>query len=191
MAVDSLHALGSNHGDHLHGVGISTPPPYDSPVTSNTPVIGQRLTLVPDQDDIPPRAREPVAGAKVALDWLHRDALAAFVTEAPPDLSQLACDAATALGIGTDRERNDARIRLAARMITIGRMQVQTLELSLAAAIERRDDAAVLTLSRVVDGVSKRLHRWLEEHRLSCTSAMRPVSVAVNAIGDVTITGER
>ena len=76
-------------------------------------------------------------------------------------------------------------------MITIGRMQVQTLELSLAAAIERRDDAAVLTLSRVVDGVSKRLHRWLEEHRLSCTSAMRPVSVAVNAIGDVTITGER
>jgi len=157
----------------------------------NTPVISQSITIVPDADQAQVSAREPASATKLGMDWLHQDALGAFVIDAPPELVRLASDAATSLGIGTDRERHDARIRLAARMITIGRMQQQTLELSLAAAVERRDDAAVVMLSRVLEGTSRRLARWLEEHRLSCSSAMRPVSVAVNAIGDVTIIGDR
>lgn len=182
---------GPQAGDVIAAIGEeSEAPTYHSSVL-NTPVISQSLTLVPDEDQKPPRAREPTGATKVAIDWLHQDALGAFVVEAPPGLAQLASDAATSLGIGTDRERNDARIRLAARMIVIGRIQLQSLELSLAAAVEHRDDAAVVTLNRVLEGSSRRLARWLEEHRLSCSSAMRPVSVAVNAIGDVTITGER
>ena len=67
----------------------------------------------------------------------------------------------------------------------------QTLELAMATALDRRDDAGIVMLNRVLDGVSKRTHRWLEEHRLSCSAGQRSVAVAVNAIGNVTINGER
>lgn len=158
----------------------------------NSPVIGQALQLVPDTPDLAPvPARGPASGATLAIDSLHRAAASGFLTETTPELSTLATDAASALGLGTDRERADARVRLAARMIAIGRIQQQTLELALAAALDRRDDAGIVMLNRVLDGVSKRTHRWLEEHRLSCSAGQRSVAVAVNAIGNVTINGER
>lgn len=161
-------------------------------VVPNSTVIGQALQLVPDAPDLAPvPARGPTSATALALDWLHRDTASAFLTETSPELSTLATDAASALGLGTDRERADARIRLAARMVAVGRVQEQTLELALAAALDRRDDAGIVMLNRVLDGVSKRTHRWLEEHRLSCSAGQRSVAVAVNAVGNVTINGER
>jgi hypothetical protein len=101
----------------------------------------------------------------------------------------LVIDAATPLALGTDRERNDARIRLAARMITVARVQLQTTELALADAVARRDEQAVAMLTRVLDGMSKRLRVWLDEHRLSCTSGQRSVQVAIGTAEGVTILG--
>ncbi len=148
--------------------------------------------LVADAPDLAPvPARGPASVTALALDWLHRNTASAFLAETSPELSALATDSASALGLGTDRERADARIRLAARMVAVGRVQEQTLELALAAALDRRDDAGITMLNRVLDGVSKRTHRWLEEHRLSCSAGQRSVAVAVNAIGNVTINGER
>ncbi len=130
-----------------------------------------------------PPAIEPPA--RVALDWLCQDAVTAFVDAPSDELTSLAAAVATPLAIGTDRERHDARVRLAARMIATGRVQMQALELSLARALEHRDEAGVVMLNRVLDGVSRRTSRWLEEHRASTSSAPRSVAMAV------TITGER
>ncbi len=158
----------------------------------NTPANDRALQVVSDAPVLDPvPARDSNKGITLALDRLHLSTASAFLTEPSAELSSLAAAAATTLAIGTDRERTDSRIRLAARMIAIARMQIQTLELSLADALERRDDAGIAMLSRVLETISKRMHRWLEEHRVSCSAAHRSVSVAVNAIGDITITGER
>jgi hypothetical protein len=105
---------------------------------SNTPVNNLPLRLVPDEAEPAGPLAHPSDGARrVGLDVLHREVANAFITEPSAELLALTADAATALGSGTDRERNEARIRLAARIIAVGRMQMQTLELGLTRSSSR------------------------------------------------------
>ena len=154
-------------------------------------------TPVNDQAPLEPRVQAeectPVARAMrpQRLDWLHTQAAGAFLGEPSPAVETLAAEAARGLAIGTDRERSDARIRLAACMITSGRTQLQTLELALAAAVNRGDEKGAALISKTLDGVSRRLAVWLQEHRLSCSSSQRSVSVAIGSAGQVAIVGEK
>ena len=127
---------------------------------------------------------------RVSIDWLHREVLRAYLDDAPPELAQLAADCASGLGVGSHTDRNESRIRLAARMVATYRVQIQTVELAISEAVSRRDDKGAILLGRVAEGLAKRAKVWLEEHRLSC-SPQRSISVAIGAAENVAITGER
>lgn len=160
----------------------------------NTPVIMQTTHRhVEHAVHTEPYERAVDGPRRIGLSSLDLTAATAYVAMDASDeqeLQRLTHGSAMSMAVGTHWERNEARIRLTARAIATNRTQAQTLEVALAQCVANGDERRALLISRILDGVTRRLANWLEEHRMSCGAGQRPVSVAIGAAAAVTIVSE-
>lgn len=140
-------------------------------------------------------ARPGTPGVKLGLSSVDELALREFVGGEPKAWDVLIKQVSHwAHSLYERDDRDDARMRMLARMIASHRAKALMLEAKRDEALVVRDFQATAMLDKVLDGTMKRLLALLEEHRRACGAGQRSVSVtavAVNRVDTVNVVAGR
>ena len=118
---------------------------------------------------------------------MERRAVEELVTGANGETAAFVAERAAALDADPD---GSVRRRSLAKMLAIQEALSAQLTCLLAAAVARRDDAAVKLLDRALSGATSRFRLLTEELRAEMTGGRRAV-VQVGIAQNVNVTGER
>jgi hypothetical protein len=135
------------------------------------------------QDAEPVQLRE----ARLGLTAVERRAVEEMVKGSSGEIADFVAERAAALAADTE---GAVRRRSLAKMLAIQEALSSQLTALLAAAVARRDDAAVKLLDRALTGAVARCTRLTDELRADAVGGRRAV-VQVGVAQQVTITGER
>lgn len=112
---------------------------------------------------------------RLGLTPWDQKAITAFVKGDSQALADFVEDARLlAEGLAGD-DGDSSRARMAARAVASGRAQQRVLEALLADRLAARDEAGVALVSKVLDGVTRRLSVWMKHLQVEAALRRRPV----------------
>ena len=117
---------------------------------------------------------------RLELTWLDRLPIEVLVAD---DVTNLIEDARLCAAALAGDDRDEARMRVLARLISTTRSQHVLLETKLNQCAVKRDHDGVDILSKALKGAAQRLALLMMEHRISCASGRHTAPVVV--VGNV------
>lgn len=118
---------------------------------------------------------------RLGLSLLDQAALTAFMSGDPGEIGELVEDARLLAEALAGDDGDQARIRLLARATSAARTQGRVLEVMLGDRLAKRDAQGVELVSKVLDGVTRRLTSLLRQLSVESALKKRPAVYVAHA----------